>query len=503
MRNQRRARSALALLFGGVALFGASTARAQANAAEEAVEGEAPPALESLEQRLRGLVGQPGGLTARDVGRRAVGTSLEVRAKQAELAAASAEVDRAFVTWFPRLTLSARYVHLSPIDAPSFGPDQGNLVVAPVAGPLPPGTPLIGVPSSALSFPVITDQYTLTASLTVPISDYVLRISQSYAAASQARSGADLQAKASRLAAAADAQLVYYSWVRARLQQEVAAQSLEQAKARLEAVKAAREVERLSNADQLRAESAVASAELMLERSKNLTKLGEDRLRTLLRDPADKAYTIGEDLLGPVPAGSEGRDVSGLYAQALSRRLELRALDKTAHSLSEQRRAAKAAAYPRLDAFGNAYYANPNPRYVPQQKQWNATWDVGVQLTWTPNDVGSAIASERSLEAQRAKVEAQKAQLGDALRAEVFDSFQAVREAEVAVQTSERGLKAAEEAYRARAELFRFGRASLLEVTDAETDLLRARLEVVNARVGLRVAKIRLGHATGADIRGK
>src|SRR6185503_15249951 len=100
--------------------------------------------------------------------------------------------------------------------------------------------------------------------------------------------------------------------------------------------------------------------------------------------------------------------------------------------------------------FGNGYYANPNPRYVPQTKEWKATWDVGVQLTWTPNEVGNSSAAAAGYEAQWAKVEAQRAQLNDALRNEIFEAQSSAREAEVAIKTSERGLKAAEEAYRVR-----------------------------------------------------
>jgi outer membrane protein TolC len=167
----------------------------------------------------------------------------------------------------------------------------------------------------------------------------------------------------------------------------------------------------------------------------------------------------------------------------------------------EQRRAVIGAGYPRLDAFGNAYYANPNQRFVPQQKEWKATWDVGLSLTWTPNDMAVARASSSALEAQRRKLAAQREQLIDALRTEVFDAVQAVREAEVAIGASSRGLTAAEEAYRVRSEQFRLGRASSVELGDAEADLLRARLELINARVAQRVARVKLEHALGRDSR--
>lgn len=494
----------LPLLVATAAVFVARPSPAQEPpAAPPPVEEKAaPPAADDLAVRLRALLARPSGLTSEEVGRRAVKNSQEVRAKQAEIAAASAELDKAFAGWFPKLTLTARYTRLSPIDTPSFGPSNVSLVATPSpAGPLPPNPPLVAIPSSALSFPVVLDQYMLQASLLLPVSDYFVRISQTHTAAQHGKASSELTHKAAKLNAAADAKLIYYGWARAKLSHEVAKQSLTQAKSHHEAAKVLFEVDRASKADVLRAESAVASAELLVERSQNLTELAEDRLRTVLRDPPTTRYEIGEDLLAQAAAPSERTELARLYAEAQRQRLELRALEKAGLSLAEQKRAVKSVGYPRLDAFGNAYYANPNQRYVPQTQDWKATWDVGLQVSWTPNDVLTSGATAAGLEAQRAKLDAQREQLRDALRTEVFDASQALREAQVAVKTAERGATAAEEAYRARAEQYRLGRASSVELTDAEADLLRARLEIINARVGLRIARVKLDHALGRDVR--
>ena len=64
---------------------------------------------------------------------------------------------------------------------------------------------------------------------------------------------------------------------------------------------------------------------------------------------------------------------------------------------------------------------------------------------------------------------------------------------------SQQALAAADEGYRVRRELFRSGRATLVEVTDSETELTRARLELVNAHVDLRIAQVELAHALGRD----
>jgi len=52
---------------------------------------------------------------------------------------------------------------------------------------------------------------------------------------------------------------------------------------------------------------------------------------------------------------------------------------------------------------------------------------------------------------------------------------------------------------RARRDLFRNGKATLVEVNDAESELTRARLEVVNAHIDARIARVRLDHVVGRD----
>ena len=90
----------------------------------------------------------------------------------------------------------------------------------------------------------------------------------------------------------------------------------------------------------------------------------------------------------------------------------------------------------------------------------------------------------------------------DALRGtriEVLASQQAVQLAQLALATSQKGLAAAEEGYRVRRELLNAERATAVELVDAETDLTRARIAALNARVDMRVAMTQLAHAIGAD----
>jgi outer membrane protein len=250
----------------------------------------------------------------------------------------------------------------------------------------------------------------------------------------------------------------------------------------------------------LRFEAQVANSELLKERANNLAALLEENLRVLMHDPSVESYAIGEDIRKdpPVVARMPATLQEG-YNEAVHQRLELKALEETVYSLRNQAQVARSAIYPRLEASGDLTYANPNQRFVPQTPQFRTTWSVGLQLSWSPNDVPLNLASERSTLAKASQTELQKASLRDGLRSEVMQALQNTKESFLALETTMRSLGASEESYRVRRELFKNGRATNVEVLDAETTLLQARLENINARINFRIAAVQLDHALGRD----
>jgi outer membrane protein TolC len=113
------------------------------------------------------------------------------------------------------------------------------------------------------------------------------------------------------------------------------------------------------------------------------------------------------------------------------------------------------------------------------------------------SDLPGSSARTRSAEAKSLAIDAEREALEDRIANEIFEAYQAAREADVAVRTTARGLAAAEESYRVRRILYQNGKATTVELLDAETELTRARLETVNAKIDARVARIRLDYAVG------
>lgn len=432
-------------------------------------------------------------LTADLVAERAQATSHELLGRAEEVAAARAGVDQALASYLPRLQGTARYTRLSDVPATSLG----NLVVAPTAQPgsRPDSTQLVAVP---VSFASISNQYLAQATLQLPVSDYLLRLPQLHAAASGNARASEMMAKATRLRIGADARVAYFTWLRGRMQTTIAEQSLDLARAHLQDVNHAAEVGAASKADVLRVEAQVASAELMLTRARDFAAVAETTLRTLMHDPSDAPYQSSDDLAAEVARElPEAKPEADLWSEAGAHRLELQALSESSRALRQQAKAAVAAGLPRLDAVANAVYANPNPRIFPQQDQFRGTWDATVQLSWSPTELPASRAAQRAALARAAQIEEQRAATVDAIKIEVSRAAHAVGEARVAIGSATRAQRAAEESCRIRRSLFQNGRATSVELTDAETEVTRARMELLNAQIELRIAYAQLAYALG------
>src|ERR1019366_6421649 len=179
---------------------------------------------------------------------------------------------------------------------------------------------------------------------------------------------------------------------------------------------------------------------------------------------------------------------------------EIKSLLSSATAQDKQAASARAAQWPSVSASADYVYANPSPRIFIPEQQFRGFWDVGVRVTWAPNDVFSAGAAGDEQQARAAAMRAQSAQVRDAAFLEVTQAVLAMRTADSSIESSDAQLRAAEEAYRSRRELFLFSKGTSVELADAEASLFRARLASVSARIDQRIARVRVEHATGRDV---
>jgi outer membrane protein TolC len=431
--------------------------------------GDAPPEMLRVE---------PNGLKSAQVSKRAADTNYSAKASMAALEAADARARAAWDNFLPRVGLLGRYTRLSELTPPPF-----TFAGMTFANP----------------FPVILDNWVFQGTLTVPISDYFLRINQGYSAATEAREAARWDAVAAKAKAASDGKLAYYAWLRARGSQLVAELALADQRQRKKDVEAQFNVGNASKVDLLRMDTAVAAAEFGVEQSKNLVAVAAEQVRVAMHAPPSEQFAPGENILEGVPP-FQG-NVDELVREALTTRPELKSLAANAEAIRHQGNVARASYWPQFVGVANLNINNPNQRKFPLDQSFFTTWDLSLQLTWSPNDVLVGAHQGKDADAKLAQLEAQRSAFEDGIRLEVTQAFTQLKEAEFAVQSTVKQLAAAREAYRVGRELFQNGRATASTISDADLELNRARIQVLDAVIGVRVARVRLEHALGRDAR--
>jgi len=422
-----------------------------------------------------------GGWDPERVADRAVRTSPGVRLSYAELEAAAAGVDQALVAFFPVLSTSFGYTRLSEVENVST---------------FDPGIP--GIDPIAMEFPVHLDNWLWKTQIAVPISDYLLRLTQAYASASKTEKARGLEARAKELQVAADAKVAFFNWARALGQAAVAELAVEQARAHLGDARKTLEVGLISRADLLRLEAQVAQAEHLARAAGAFRAAAEELLRTVLHLSPDAQLGLGIDVMQE-PAPDAQPPLAALQRTALAQRLELRAMDAAQQSLAEAEALSRASYYPRLDGFFGTDYARPNSRvFLEEEASWELTWQAGLSVSWTVNETFSTLGKEAEIEAQQQALAAQQAELRDGIKLAVTQAYYDVVRARSAILATRPRERAAAESLRVRRDLLRVGKATATDMVDAETELTQARLQRVDAHVDFLIAQARLEHATGS-----
>lgn len=450
---------------------------AAAPAFAQPVSGPRPEDM-SFQKELDALfVG--GGLTAEGAASRAAKVSPTVARKAAELDAAIAQLETVEVSEVPQIGGRASYTRLSFV-APFVIPFMGQ----------------------NFTIPSLQNQYILQATAAIPLSDYLVRFPHLVETAKLGAQAARVNQWSAEVGAAQDARLAFYEWLRVKLSVLIAHRQLVQVQATLTQEQALADVQRVSRADLLRVQSQEADAERTLDQLQQLSVLREEQLRLLIGAPDNEPLTIGEDIRKDVNVPGVA-NLDEMQKQAVSKRLEIKGVDLGIKAKESQQKAELSNQYPHLAAFGSIDYDAPNQRVFPQVDQFRFTWAAGIQVTWTINDLLISRENAKRVHAETNELRADRENLVRGTRIELLAAQQAVQVALHSLSSTDKGLQAAEESYRVRRELQDAGRATALELVDAQTDLTRAQIAALNARIDLRLAMTQLTHALGNDIGSK
>jgi outer membrane protein TolC len=445
----------------------------------------------------------PGGLTADEVARAAVESAPSVETLRAELMSTAASVDETLSRFVPNVKGSATYSRLSPADI-DFG-GGGASVGASAEGPLrvDPVTGLVvgsdGQAVGAVSFgplAVPLDNFSLQASVTVPILDYVLRLLPAKRGAQAETRSAVLQRDAEKQQVELRARTAFYDWVRALAQIAVVEQTLASLRARLADAEVALRAGVATPTDVARIDESVQLAALAVLQAKSFRDLAARNLQVITGSKVAPVH-LGEDILAEVAVLESVDDLDALVREAKEQRLEVAALEASDEALKQANRAVRAGYFPRLDAFFEAGYANPNQRFFPLENVWQGNWTLGVSASWQLQTFLQSRSQQKSLVAARRRLAASLEALYRGIEMEVASAYQELRRAKSAIDINTKTLQIAEAVYMQQSVLYSAGELTTTDLIAAETDRLNASLRSLNAQIDLRVARLKLLRASG------
>lgn len=374
--------------------------------------------------------------------------------------------DAAQFALYPRLDLEARYTRLSEED------------------PFVPGVS---------QFDPLLNQYDVQARLSYGVTDLFFQILPRYRGAQDAAEVEAWNEKARGRDIDLRAREAFYEYARARAALEVARSGLQQSEAQRRDVEALVNGGTLARVESLRAEAQVAGSQVSVARAEGAVAVARTSLYSLLHREGEQEIGVAEDLLAAPPPLPETKQQ--LLVQALRERSELKGLRTLADVQDEEASASAGEELPDLVLQASYDIGNPSTRATPSEDKWVGSWALVGLVRWSPNDfvVGGSRAS--ASRAERAQTLADLGALEDALRLEVSRAYEDHKAANAAMQAALVGIRAAEESYRVRREQFRAGAAVATDVVDAEAALRRARMELVNAAIDIRIARARLDRA--------
>lgn len=447
-------------------------------ARKDAGETEEEAVTKQLEKDLEPKLG---GWTADEVVQKAIANSPIVAKSELEADKAAANKARAKLAFAPRIDLMGSYTRLSDVKLNMNFTGTGDPVWVSGSNPGPFGPYL--------------NQYQARATVTLPITDWFLTIVPTYRGAAKMADVAEFQRQAQELNVAHEARIAFCDYLHARGGEAVALASVKVLSASVEDLESLVRAGASTPTALARARAARANAESMAVQLHGMVEVSAERLKQLVGEDISTARGIGEPLVGFELDAAPPFDQ--VLSQAKQSRPELKALHAVENARQHFARARRGAVLPKVSASGNAIYANPNPRYIPQEKEFHDTYDVGVMLSWSPNDAAYAYTQAQDAETDLRMVAEDLRGFEQAIAVEASGAVAGYAAATAAIAAKSEAVDAARRYHADQRALMLAGAATPNDVLLAERDLTQAALEWVDAFVNARRAQANLLKAQG------
>jgi outer membrane protein len=213
--------------------------------------------------------------------------------------------------------------------------------------------------------------------------------------------------------------------------------------------------------------------------------------------PTDQFISVDTTLSNPV---TTIEPLSGFLTQAVQARPEVQANVLRVQSAEALLRNTRSSIYPHLGVSAGYNYINPTAKLIPEAKSFVSAWNVGAGLTY---NIGSLYNMKGKLNEAKNTIEQanlQSQQQTEQIQSEVvtaYNNYQLALEQQNVIRTA---VGQAQENYRLTESRFRNGLVGSTDLLEANSFLLQAQLNVINATVDSQLAYQRLLKATGNNL---
>jgi len=440
----------------------------------------------------------PGGLTAEEIIRAAFENSPTLAKSNLEFDKAAANEARAKLAFAPRFDVSAGYTRLSKVNLAPF--DLSGLVTGLVRPEALKTPEEIRAAQEAAGpqpspFQPILNQYSVAASVSLPITEIFLTIIPTYKATQKLKQVADLQREAQKLQISYDSRVAFYEYARLRGSASVARASVRVREAGVRDLESLVQAGTATGTELVRAQAELASARALEIQALGGVEVALARLEQLTGTRVDAGRGIGEPFVG-IEIG-DTPSLETVRTEAKNARPELLALIALEGARNKLLRARKGALYPKITGRGAVLYASPNPRYIPPTSDWHDTYEAGISASWSPNDFALAYTQATDAETDLKTVHEDRRAFEQGIVVESASAVTGHRTAAEQISARTQGLEAARRYEADQRALLLAGAATPNDVLLAQRDLLAASLEWVNAFIAGRVAQAALLKAQG------
>lgn len=287
----------------------------------------------------------------------------------------------------------------------------------------------------------------------------------------------------------------YYRFLQAGHIEKVAEKSLENARYHLEFAKARFEAGLATRSDILKAGVEVSNLNLALIRSRNSRLSYQGSLNVLLGQPADAALEVVDDLQDFKP--KEPIDFRALLALAYNHRPELLGMNSQLQAQRSNIRRAQSDLLPWFSADANYSFSGSALSTL------NKGWSFGLSLSY-PVFSGFSLASRVTQEKIALQaMDKQKSSLEQRIGLDVWNALLALNEAKERIENTKIFLENTRENLGLAEEEYRKGVGSMIEVIDAQTNMVAAEVGLIEALADFKISLAVLDRALGIDLRSK